>query len=108
MPSGSGSDGGLTRFAVEGIHEMAAMTTQTGNRWDEIWQGTLAQLRAVSNNSVDAATGGALEQRNQQYNQQSEQFRQQIMTQATTNTRIGDHATGVNRTMVGTIGGGAV
>lgn len=108
MPSGSGASGGLTRFNVEGIHDMAAQTTRTGNRWDEIWQETLASLRVVSQGGVDAATGGALEQRNTQYNQRSEQYRQQIMLQATTNTNVGDHASGVNTRMVGTIGGGAV
>ena len=105
MPDNSG--GAMTRFDVPQIQDMAAQTQATGNRWDQIWQDTLARLREVSNNGVDAATGGALEQRNTQYNQQSEQYRQQIMLQATTNTNVGDHATGVNTRMVSTMTGGA-
>lgn len=97
--------GGHIEFRTGDIDSMASTTRNQSQMWDDIWHRTYSNLKAVAGEALDQLTGASLEQRNTEYNQRSQVFRQDVQDQSTRDSRISTTATDTNQQMVRTIQG---
>jgi hypothetical protein len=95
--------GGHIEFRTGEIDAMASTTMAQGQVWDDIWNRTYTNLKAVAGEALDQLTGASLEQRNAEYNQRSQVYRQEVTNQSTRDSRISTTATETNQQMVRTI-----
>jgi hypothetical protein len=92
-------------FNTSEIHRIAAATRGHQAQWDQIWNTVRTRLSGVVSAALDAQTGASLEERSTEYHRKTELYNQQLLSQQTAVTNVGDIATETNQHMVRTISG---
>lgn len=96
---------GHIEFRTGEIDTMASTTMNQSQVWDDIWNRTYTNLKAVAGEALDQLTGATLEQRNAEYNQRSVTYGQDVQSQGQRDRNISTTATNTNQQMVRTITG---
>lgn len=94
---------GHIEFRTGEIDQMATTTRNQGQLWDDIWNRTYTNLKAVAGEALDQLTGASLEERNAQYHSRSTTYSTGVNDEAQRGTRISTLATDTNQQMVRTI-----
>lgn len=97
--------GDTLKFDTDQIAAIAKATQGHQAQWDEIWNGVKSRLSATAAEALSAEPGGSLEQRTMAYHRKTQEYNEQLMTQAGAVGKVGDTATEYNQKMTQVIAG---
>ncbi|HZC69207.1 MAG TPA: hypothetical protein VE442_00795 [Jatrophihabitans sp.] len=97
--------GDTLKFDTEHIALIAKATIGHQSEWDEIWSYVKGHLSATAAEALSQEPGGSLEHRTQEYHRKTQQYNEQLQTQAGAVGKVGDTATDYNQRMTQVIAG---
>jgi len=93
------------KFDTEQIAAIGKATLGHQQQWDDIWNRVRSRLSATASEALSQEPGGSLEARTAQYHRRTQQYNEQLQTQAGAVHRVGTTADAYNQQMTRVIAG---